>query len=392
MTILLDIPTLLVVAALSTTVCGCVMLVAQDSSTDNESLRTWGLSMLLGAIAFVTAIIGRDNPSIGIEVSTTLILLSRGMGWTGARRFNSKPPILLAAMAGGIGWGLMIPLLNRATWLIGANIIATAYLAVMIIELRPRPGERLRSRGLLLILLSLQIVVFMLRTSFAITGGTFGPWADTIMRGIILQGTVHTVAAALLMIALVKEQVERKAVLQMRSMAMADALTGIGNRRLFDEQLVTELRRARRQATSIALLLVDVDNFKRFNDEHGHQVGDTCLRLIANTIESLIRRPGDLVARYGGEEFGVILPDTSLAGATALAETIRRTIHGLATAEMPKATLTVSIGVAATVPNGEDPVGLTLVAAADQALYAAKKAGRNRVVGQAPLAVAAAGG
>jgi diguanylate cyclase (GGDEF)-like protein len=283
-------------------------------------------------------------------------------------------------MLGGVLWGAAIPVVPPRIWLAVSSLIAAIYLLLMVKELWPRPGDKLRSRSLLLLLLGIQAGIFLIRTITPLFDVMDGPWAETLMKAVLLESLLHLICAAMLMLALVKEQVERQAVLQMRTMAMADALTGVGNRRHFDEQLATEMRRARRQASNIALLLVDVDHFKRFNDSFGHQEGDTCLRMIAETIGRFIRRPGDMLARYGGEEFAVLLPDTDLNGALALAENIRAAVQGTAQLLAPDGhTVTVSIGAAAEVPRGEDSTGAALIAAADRALYAAKAAGRNTV-------------
>lgn len=380
----LDISTLLIVTALSSAVAGGVLLIAQDSRTDNESLRTWGLSMLLVSMSLVVAVRGHDDTTAFGSLSTALLLLARGMGWSGARRFSGKQPRLIASMLGGVLWGAAIPVVPPRIWLAVSSLIAAIYLLLMVKELWPKPGDKLRSRSFLLLLLGVQAGIFLIRTITPLFDVMDGPWAETLMKAVLLESLLHLICAAMLMLALVKEQVERQAVLQMRMMAMADALTGVGNRRHFDEQLATEMRRARRQASNIALLLVDVDHFKRFNDAFGHQEGDTCLRMIAETIGRFIRRPGDMLARYGGEEFAVLLPDTDLPGALALAENIRAAVQEAAHHAAPEGhAVTVSIGAAAEVPTGEDVTGGALIAAADRALYAAKAAGRNQVsVGQ----------
>ncbi|SMH60581.1 diguanylate cyclase domain-containing protein [Azospirillum agricola] len=166
--------------------------------------------------------------------------------------------------------------------------------------------------------------------------------------------------------------------------ARTDGLTGLANRRSFDEALDHAWMRARRTSAPLSLLLIDIDRFKLFNDAYGHPAGDACLRRVAATMAGLARRPGDLAARYGGEEMAVILPDTDEAGAVELAERLRSAIQGLDLEHAhnpPSGVVTVSIGVAATVPpDGDRLEPATLVAAADGALYAAKHAGRNRVM------------
>ncbi len=164
-----------------------------------------------------------------------------------------------------------------------------------------------------------------------------------------------------------------------------DALTGVANRRHFDEYLEQEWHRARRQGALLSLLLVDIDYFKQVNDLDGHQYGDDCLRRVGAALAASIRRAGDLVARYGGEEFAIVLPNAQPDWVMTLAEELRVAIIGLAipSSGSPHGLLTVSVG-AATAAAGE-PYGVSdLVAAADRALYAAKEAGRN-CVSLAPL-------
>jgi diguanylate cyclase (GGDEF)-like protein len=173
---------------------------------------------------------------------------------------------------------------------------------------------------------------------------------------------------------------QKRAELALQALASKDGLTGLANRRSFDQALAAEWARARRTRKSIALLFVDVDHFKLFNDRHGHQSGDECLRAVASVIAKTICRPADLVARYGGEEFAVIMPETGHDAAYGLAERIRKAVIGQKIAHGASgagAMVTLSVGVAADIPgDGSSPE--LLLSRADQALYAAKALGRNR--------------
>jgi diguanylate cyclase (GGDEF)-like protein len=168
----------------------------------------------------------------------------------------------------------------------------------------------------------------------------------------------------------------------LRARSYVDGLTGIANRRYFDVALDRELRRAQRMKGQVALLLVDIDSFKAYNDHFGHQQGDTCLTTVAQALASRLKRPADVAARYGGEEFAAILPDTSLDQAALLANAIREHVASLALPHASSAhwpVVTLSIGVAAFDSERlKDPA--PLIEAADKALYAAKHGGRNRVV------------
>lgn len=167
-------------------------------------------------------------------------------------------------------------------------------------------------------------------------------------------------------------------------MATIDALTGIPNRRRFDEAFQKEWRRALRRQYPIGLLMCDIDYFKQFNDSHGHQAGDECIKAVARTIEAALKRPGDLVARYGGEEFAVILPETDRAGAAIIAENVRAAATALMIPHRGSAVaehVTLSIGAACiTPPRKSLGEGEQLVEAADRALYQAKAGGRDRCV------------
>jgi diguanylate cyclase (GGDEF)-like protein len=161
--------------------------------------------------------------------------------------------------------------------------------------------------------------------------------------------------------------------------AATDSLTGLANRRMFDERLELEWRRCRRTGRPLSILMIDIDHFKRFNDDHGHIAGDACLRSVAEQLSSSIGRAADLVARYGGEEFAAILPETGSDEAVRLAEDVRRQVEGLELPGLPApAAITVSIGAATTVPDrARSPEDL--VRQADASLYAAKNQGRNLV-------------
>jgi len=164
----------------------------------------------------------------------------------------------------------------------------------------------------------------------------------------------------------------------LKVLAESDGLTGLANRRLFEDTLARELARARRSGAPFALILGDVDFFKKYNDRYGHVAGDDCLRKVAAAIALGARRPGDLAARYGGEEFAVILPDTGLEGAMTVAEAIRTAVADLQLehADGPAGQVSLSLGVA-TGLAGTEPDS-AWVGAADRLLYEAKAGGRNR--------------
>lgn len=171
---------------------------------------------------------------------------------------------------------------------------------------------------------------------------------------------------------------------ELQRLAHMDGLTQVANRRNFDSTLAQEWRRLAREQQSLSLILCDVDFFKRYNDTYGHQVGDDCLRNIASSISTALKRPSDLVARYGGEEFAVILPNTPLQGATHVAREIQAAVRALGMAHTGSSVskfVTLSIGIASVIPLSKFSP-MSLVAAADRALYRAKLEGRDRVCGE----------
>ncbi len=159
-----------------------------------------------------------------------------------------------------------------------------------------------------------------------------------------------------------------------------DAVTGISNRRYFDSLLAIEWNRASRNSTSMSLIMIDIDFFKNYNDTYGHQAGDTCLRRVASTLNSTVKRAGDITARYGGEEFAIILPDTGREDAAMISEKLRRNVEDLNIPHESSAVsenITISLGYASLIPNRESSPAY-LIAMADKALYDAKRGGRNR--------------
>lgn len=170
--------------------------------------------------------------------------------------------------------------------------------------------------------------------------------------------------------------------LGLQELAHTDTLTRLANRRRFDEVLAHELARAARGNTPLALILLDVDYFKKFNDHYGHPAGDACLQEVGRLLAAQVNRNDDLAARYGGEEFAIVLPHTDLAGASAVAERMRAEILALRMPhdESPFGVVTASLGVAALVTPMD---ARDLVARADRQLYQAKRLGRNRVCSDA---------
>jgi diguanylate cyclase (GGDEF)-like protein len=211
----------------------------------------------------------------------------------------------------------------------------------------------------------------------------FALWyTEAIRIGAIMVALIAFTLAVTLFLA---REIRRRADAEdkLEELATTDALTGLKNRRKFDEAIDSEWRRARRHKTPLSLLMIDADHFKTYNDTHGHQAGDQVLVGIAICISDSITRAGDCAVRYGGEEFAVLLPGTASADAMMIAETIRRKVQGWSDEPVIS---TVSVGIASVTPQaGMD--WSELINAADKALYAAKAAGRNCCVLAPPPAL-----
>ncbi|MBI3813948.1 MAG: diguanylate cyclase [Nitrospinae bacterium] len=169
---------------------------------------------------------------------------------------------------------------------------------------------------------------------------------------------------------------------KLQHLSATDALTGIANRRRFEEILENEWRRAMRFGRPFSIIMIDVDYFKAYNDTYGHQCGDECLRQMARTIKETLNRPGDTIARYGGEEFVSLLSDSNEDGALRVAEIIRENIASLGIRHEKSDVcgfVTLSMGIASILPD-EKSTPVSLISHADTALYNAKQSGRNRII------------
>lgn len=194
---------------------------------------------------------------------------------------------------------------------------------------------------------------------------------------LLAQSQIHALATDLLHRLCEELSVANK---ELKDLAYIDSLTQVTNRRRFEEYLQQQWQQLLEAKLSLSLIICDVDFFKRYNDTHGHQEGDRCLRSVAEAIRKAARRPADLVARYGGEEFAVILPQTPAAGAIEVAKNIQGAIRRLClphAASPVSSYVTLSLGIASLIPTSQIQYE-TIVEKADSALYQAKKAGRDR--------------
>ncbi|MEG0185322.1 MAG: GGDEF domain-containing protein [Stenotrophomonas sp.] len=240
-------------------------------------------------------------------------------------------------------------------------------LAVMALRQAPAPGFVLHPRLSRLVQAGGPIILPLLLL-------VLGTLVVDHARPLAVTGfVVATLGFSLRSTLLQMDLLERQAGLD--QLARRDGLTGVANRREFDTLLVAEWNRARRSGSELALLLVDIDHFKAFNDEHGHPAGDRCLQAVAMVLQSTAGRAADSVARYGGEEFAVIVPGSPLSGVLALAERLREAVEAL---PLPEGSVSISVGVGYLHPPALASAD-QLLADADAGLYAAKRAGRNQV-------------
>lgn len=372
---------MLFVTALVVAFSGGLLIFAQGKERSTGAMGVWGVAMLVGALGLGLVGLGQGLPWMSEGLGNATALAAAAMSWTAARIFVGRRPHLWLAAAGPALWLATIPVQTQSDlWTAVACSIGAAYTLATAAELWRAREEYLPSRMAAVVLLLAHAIVYAGRAVGAVVDGDMGSWAASIMIGLTLESLLQTVGMAFLLLAMMKERVELRSSEQLRTLALLDSLTGVGNRRHFDTQLELEVRRARRVGVPVALLMVDVDQFKSFNDAFGHQEGDRCLCAVAKTIAALVRRPRDLTARYGGEEFAVLLPEIDLAGAVELAEALRVGVRALGFKHAAGfGVVTISIGAAAVLPQRQGASGEALVQAADRALYEAKEAGRDRV-------------
>lgn len=358
-------------------------------------------SLLLAVVASAVALSVVSQPRLGLpQIAIGGVLMGAGIGGmhylgmsamrsSAMHHYNHKLVVLSLVVAVVFSWmALWISFFLRndhvqQEWLrlggatlMGTGIAAMHYTAMSAVTFMP--GEMLYSPIGTVRVSTLGIAAVVLTTIFVLFGALLTAFFDR-MTYQKLQSSHECLVAAQTAL-LQSESALREANLQLKSLSIRDGLTGVYNRRHFDETLEAELKRAARTRLMLSLLMIDVDCFKTLNDRYGHLVGDECLRKIAETFAAGIRRPQDIVARYGGEEFAVILPGASTAWAFDLAESLRLAVEQL---EIPndgssvRPFVTISIGIDTRTPEISEPV-TEILAAADAALYLAKTRGKNR--------------
>lgn len=378
----LDVPTLLVVSIFVTAMLGILLIFAWIQDRSIQALGWWGAAYLVGGLSAGMLSLQQFilNPLL-IDFASALLFVACGMSWNGARVFDGKSVRPFAMLAGAIIWLVACHIPGFADSSIGrivvSSLIISNYTLFTAFELWSGRSEKLNSRWPAVIVITLHGVVFpsqvpltMVLPGDRIAATMTNGWIATLA----IESLLYSIAAAFILLEMAKERTERVH----KEAALIDPLTGVHNRRAITEFAQQILAREVRPSKPMAVFMFDIDKFKSINDNFGHPVGDKVIRLLATTAKKTLRQT-DVFGRLGGEEFAAFLGSTDEKGAVIVAERVRlafldaaKFVDGL------KIGATVSIGVTFTT-NYKDEVD-ALIARADEALYEAKNAGRNRVM------------
>lgn len=378
----LDVPTLLVVSIFVTAVLGLLLIFAWIQDRSIQALGWWGAAYLLGGLsAGMLSLQQFIENALVIDLASALLFVACGMSWSGARVFDGKNVRPFLMLAGTIIWLVACQIPGFADSSIGrivvSSLIISNYTLFTAYELWSGRSEKLNSRWPAVIVITLHGVVFpsqvpltMVLPGDRIAATMTNGWIATLA----IESLLYSIAAAFILLEMAKERTERVH----KEAALIDPLTGVHNRRAITEFAQQILAREVRPTKPMAIFMFDIDKFKSINDTYGHPVGDKVIKLLAATAKKTLRQT-DVFGRLGGEEFAAFLGNTDEKGAVIVAERVRlaffeaaRVVDGI------EIGATVSIGVTFTT-NYKDAVE-ALLARADEALYEAKNAGRNRMM------------
>lgn len=375
----LHIPTLLIVSVFIFCVMGLLTLHAWSRETRERPLAYLAGTMLLASLGMtLVSLRGLDIDFVPVVLGNVVLLLGAALNWTAMRILVGRSPSLAGILAGAVIWlalctvpAFMASLSSRVT---AYSLLTAAYGSATVLEFW-RSQKSLEVSYLPAFLLTLMHTVFYYIRAFHDTGEGLDPALTSGGKGssffslLLFEAMVYVIGIAYMTLAMVKERAE----LRFKAAAYSDALTGIGNRRAFMSRSEQRLESCKRRGTTAALLLCDLDHFKRLNDTFGHAVGDQALIAFSRVMGRVLHKK-DVFGRIGGEEFACLL-ETDETGAVEVAERIRLEFAALTLLE--PGLLSVSIGVVTTRENGYELS--RLLSLADEALYGAKGKGRNRV-------------
>ncbi len=361
---------------------GLLLLFVWAQNTTITAVAWWGFAHLFRAgSVMLFGLYGSVSDLISIDLANSILFTAFALTWTGARVFDHRRPQPALIFAGAIVWLIASRVPGFAdsfeTRVLLSSGIITAYTWATAYEFWRGRGEPLVSRWPAIFMLFAHGALYLLRTPF----GAMLPWlprSNQVFESVWLtvlsfEGLLFTISIAFILLAMAKERTEYRH----KTAALVDPLTGLANRRAFLQDAEAQLKRQAANPRPMAVMLLDLDNFKAINDRHGHGVGDRVLEIFADVASGNMRHI-DLFGRLGGEEFAALLRDTTRERALVVAEQIRAGFAE-ATREVDGRTVaaTVSIGI---VISHDAVLDLSaLLAQADHALYRAKDSGRNRV-------------
>jgi diguanylate cyclase (GGDEF)-like protein len=378
----LDVHTLFLVTIYVEAILGLLLLFAWAQNTAITAVACWGFADLLRAASVMLfGLYGIASDLISIDLANAILFMSFATTWTGARLFDHRRPKPILMFAGAALWLLAsrMPGLFESfdlRVLLSSGII-TAYTWAAAFEFWRGRSEPLVSRWPAIFMLFAHGALYLLRTPF----GAMLPWLPTSQKVfgsvwltvLSFEGLLFTISIAFILLAMAKERTEYRH----KTAALVDPLTGISNRRAFLQDGEAQLRRQATDPRPMAVMLLDLDNFKSINDRFGQAVGDRVLEIFAEVSSGCLRRI-DLFGRLGGEEFAALLRDATRERALAIAEEIRRSFAE-ATHEVEGRPVAGSVSIGIVISHDAVLDLSALLAQADHALYRAKDGGRNRV-------------
>jgi diguanylate cyclase (GGDEF)-like protein len=376
----LDVNTLFLVTIYVEAILGLLLLFAWVQNTAIYAVAWWGFADLLRAASVMLfGMYGTVSDLISIDLANAILFTAFAVTWTGARVFDHRKPQWILLFGGAVLWLVLgrIPAI-QGSWdlrMLVASGIITAYTWATAYEFWRGRSEPLVSRWPAIFMFFAHGALYLLRTPF---GAILAPVNNEVFASVWLtvlsfEALLFTIAIAFILLAMAKERTEYRH----KTDSLIDPLTGIANRRAFLQDAEAQLKRQATEPRPMAVLLLDLDNFKGINDRFGHAIGDRVLRMFAEVGSGCMRRY-DIFGRLGGEEFAALLVDTSRERALAVAEQIRSSfVDVTGMVEGMPVVATVSIGV---VISYDAVLDLSaLLAQADHALYRAKDNGRNRI-------------